>query len=421
MLKKSEIFRSHVYGTGGTELQALLFAEKEKAVVGALETGGYQSPIAHAFYLFHSHSPLLSQLCAAIDLVILPSALELFYELRNDRQAAAVHYQLGSFYSSYWPLYPSRSDGLLEKALLHYREAHSYYSKYDVGPTLLLILIDMCDLYLSAYSATEPFLKSAKNVTSSGESVGQTISEPMIYEDLQHGAPVSTSLILEAVDLNCVKSSDKDVSAPSSVESPGSYSESELVIALLGGALQSLLESRFAFTPVVAERSRYRSQILSLAADVAKRLGGVLIKVLKAHSRGFLPSLDPESGIQNSSSITLGEVKARPFEELCFVDPTATPVPTFEVDESHGVTTVPSYTTGRNDMVLEARKICTELLRWSAIAAATPATTEGESRSATASFPLPGAVGTVSVNRLYELINMVNQNPWLRRCATNSQ
>ena len=47
VLKKSEIFRSHVYVTSdGTNassetqaLQSVLFAEKEKAVVGAIETG----------------------------------------------------------------------------------------------------------------------------------------------------------------------------------------------------------------------------------------------------------------------------------------------------------------------------------------------------------------------------------------------
>ena len=37
--------------------------------------------------------------------------------------------------------------------------------------------------------------------------------------------------------------------------------ENELISALLGGALQSLLDSRFAFTPAVAIRSRYRDQI----------------------------------------------------------------------------------------------------------------------------------------------------------------
>ena len=45
VLKKSEIFRSHLYGAAekDKELQALLFAEKEDAVVGALESGKYCS------------------------------------------------------------------------------------------------------------------------------------------------------------------------------------------------------------------------------------------------------------------------------------------------------------------------------------------------------------------------------------------
>ena len=49
VLKKSELFRSHVYGVSSDgkermEAQAALIAEKEKAVVGALETGRTPSP-----------------------------------------------------------------------------------------------------------------------------------------------------------------------------------------------------------------------------------------------------------------------------------------------------------------------------------------------------------------------------------------
>ena len=67
VLKKSEIFRSHVYGAAekDKELQALLFAEKEDAVVGALESGKYCSfglPDLVYFSLFlhlfiYSHIP----------------------------------------------------------------------------------------------------------------------------------------------------------------------------------------------------------------------------------------------------------------------------------------------------------------------------------------------------------------------------
>ena len=352
----------------------------------------------------------------------------MFYESRNDRQAAAVHYQLGSFYSSYWPLYPSRSDGLLEKALLHYREAHSYYSKYDVGPTLLLILVDMCDLYLSAYSATEPFLKSVKKVGEPDRIADSTVfpSPPGLGSQRLSTTDESATERLE--DKKCSNGSDEDASR--SVVRPDSWSQSELVVALLGGALQSLLESRFAFTPAVAVRSRYRSQILSLAADVAKRLSSVLIKVLRAHSKGLLPSPDNLGSDKISSSTFLGEIEPKSIKELRLVTPT--PSPALTCDEFNSAMAASICTSDPNDMVTEARMICTELLRWSAVPVLPSATSEVESKSTTSGengnvisstppYTLSGAESTVSVHRLYELINMINQNAWLRRCATSSK
>jgi hypothetical protein len=114
----------------------------------------------------------------------LTTALNHFQELRNERQTAAAYFQLGSFFSSVWPYNPSKASHRLEQALLHYREAHRYYfllqillqilyklyiflnryySRYDVGPTLVLILVDMCDLYLASYSASEMHLSNNNN------------------------------------------------------------------------------------------------------------------------------------------------------------------------------------------------------------------------------------------------------------------
>ena len=354
----------------------------------------------------------------------------MFYESRNDRQAAAVHYQLGSFYSSYWPLYPSRSDGLLEKALLHYREAHSYYSKYDVGPTLLLILVDMCDLYLSAYSATEPFLKSVKKVGEPDRIADSTVFASPQGPGSQRLSTADESATERLEDKKRLNGSDEDASG--SMVGPDSWSQSELVVALLGGALQSLLESRFAFTPAVAVRSRYRSQILSLAADVAKRLSSVLIKVLRAYSKGLLPSPDNLSSDKISSSTFLGEIEPKSIKELRLVTPTTSPAPALTFDEFNGATAAAICTSDPNDMVTEARMICTELLRWSAVPVVPSATSEVENKStasggngsvisSTPPYTLSGAEGTVSVHRLYELINMINQNAWLRRCATSSK
>ena len=167
ILKKEDVFKSYVFQqlnhhqfstsaspsassmTSSSEQETV--SEKEKGVLAALET-----------------------------------ALEVFYELRNNRQAAATHYQLGSFYSNYWPLclteQGQRSDAILEKAFLHYREAYGYYSKYDVGPTLILILVDMCDLYLAAFVAQECFLKG-KGKGNSSDSAATATTTPAVATD----------------------------------------------------------------------------------------------------------------------------------------------------------------------------------------------------------------------------------------------
>ena len=185
-------------------------------------------------------------------LAALETALEVFYELRNDRQAAATHYQLGSFYSNYWPLCLTengqRSDAVLEKAMLHYREAHGYYSKYDVGPTLILILVDMCDLYLAAFTAQECFLKGTQG---KGTTAATTATTTTTTTTTAVTAPPPPTVTVTAT--TTAANDDNSI-----------VLENDLISALLGGALQSLLDSRFAFTPAVAIRSRYRDQIGAL-------------------------------------------------------------------------------------------------------------------------------------------------------------
>ena len=381
------------------------------------------------------------------DLLTTVLALELFYELRNDRQAAASHYQLGSFYSSYWPLCPSRSDALLEKALLHYKEAHGYYSKYDVGPTLLLILIDMCDLYLAAYSASEPYLTSA---SAPAPTEGEAL-EPGDDSDISNSA-ASSRAHTSAVSPTTASDSPRDPCCiPAEAEGTSisrSDRDSELVVALLGGALQSLLESRFALTPAVALMSKHRSQILSLAAQIAKRLGGVLLKVLRAYSKGLLPCT-PHAGQLYSPS----QPKAHSLDSFQSVLPdgdaeVSRPVPqplsTIRSDHSSpgGIDTNRAVTRDGSEMVLEARRICTELLRWPTSPPATAsngsvvgpvAVADIGDRKTAVSMPLKastkgsGAEGVASttvpasVTRLYDLIDTVNQNDWLRNCANSKK
>ena len=392
-------------------------------------------------YSYRDSIPFPSPLCTH-------SALELFYELRNFRQAAAAHYQLGSFYSSYWPLCPVRSDALLEKALLHYKEAHSYYSKYDVGPTLLLILIDMCDLYLAAYSATEPYLTSCvKDRTSTETSPTEKIvSSPGISPSSSNG--------VNAVD---TEGSSAQTSIPSSTPSE---SESELVVALLGGALQSLLESRFAFTPAVAERSKYRSQIIALAVDIARRLGCVLMKVLKAHSKGYVPYTPHVRHPDSPTQPLLSRSKCQEQEAGLLYPKT---VETSNTIDGDGAAVLPQLMSPLSDdgeslestdgekkapsgkkcsrAVLEAKSICVELLKWSISKPSSVKTDDidgaegmtaianvvtGAGPAEPASPSVTGEAGSdpaaaLSVARLFELIDMVNQNEWLRSCANSNK
>jgi hypothetical protein len=384
-------------------------------------------------------------------------ALELFYELRNFRQAAAAHYQLGSFYSSYWPLCPARSDALLEKALLHYREAHSYYSKYDVGPTLLLILIDMCDLYLAAYSATEPYLTSSVKDRASNENTA--VEKVAVNSGTSSRA--SSGVGVQVAEMDGIST---ETPMPSSAPSE---SESELVVALLGGALQSLLESRFAFTPAVAERSKYRSQIIALAVDIARRLGCVLMKVLKAHNKGYVPcalhakyssSEQHTAPLANSKEQEPGPLIPAAVERTVTSDSDgATPLspcvsPLLEAGESlEAADGERKAESGKkcSKAVLEAKSICVELLKWSiskpssvkaddiespeGVTAPAAASASAGSHLAEPSSPslLSGAAeaaGTgagppaaISVARLFELIDMVNQNEWLRSCANSNK
>ena len=314
----------------------------------------------------------------------------------------------------------------------------------------------MCDLYLAAYSATEPYLTSsvkdrASNETSLSE---KTLSNPSTASSTSNGGNI--------IDM---EGSTTQTSVPPSAPSE---SESELVVALLGGALQSLLESRFAFTPAVAERSKYRSQIIALAVDIARRLGTVLMKVLRAHSKGYVPCTphaqhqhqksskqstasrtkcqEQDLGPLNPATVNTSGTGDGDGDGTIFPTPLMSPLSDVEnCTESFDGEKKEESTKKCSRAVLEAKTICVELLKWSiskptsstktedtdggegatvAMASAGPA--EPSSPSA-----LPGTTGeagtapapaaAISVARLFELIDMVNQNEWLRSCANSNK
>ena len=106
----------------------------------------------------------------------------------------------------------------------HYGSAFEYYSKFDVGPVLVIILTDMCDLYLTNYTSSEESLK-------------------------------------------LITGNNKDLKL-----------SLKIVRNLLGGAFLSLLDCRYCFTEVVV--TRYKEQMPNLVQRVYSLICRVLLKML---------------------------------------------------------------------------------------------------------------------------------------------
>jgi hypothetical protein len=70
------------------------------------------------------------------------------------------------------------------------------------------------------------------------------------------------------------------------------------VVQLLGGALQCLVDCRYAFTTAVMERYSMRSNQLSI--EVGAKLSKILLKILQAQGRDQLP---PVKWLQKDSVV----------------------------------------------------------------------------------------------------------------------
>ena len=124
-----------------------------------------------------------------------------------------------------------------------FSEAHEYYLKYDVNPTLVRILSEMSKIYMTSYLDCE----------------NEVISELNCVRDLMENGTKSTSI--ECTDLN-------------SVLPPSTY---ESIASLLGGALKALLDCRFAMTDAVV--SKYADEMGPLALEVIEHLSKLLLKL----------------------------------------------------------------------------------------------------------------------------------------------
>lgn len=112
------------------------------------------------------------------------------------------------------------------QAISNYGQAYAYYSRYDIGPILLQILIDMSDLYYAAFT---------------------------YEEDIFH-------------TLVCYDS-----------KSPTFHLSPDIIKRLLGGSYVSLLDTRFACTDVVIER--YKTQMNEYLFLLSNKMYIILMKI----------------------------------------------------------------------------------------------------------------------------------------------
>lgn len=85
----------------------------------------------------------------------LEKAIQVYKEVGNERQAAAAHYQLATFYSRVWTAQADRkrTRDKLSSALSHYHQAFTYFNNKGVGSTLVLIVLELADLYMTVHKA----------------------------------------------------------------------------------------------------------------------------------------------------------------------------------------------------------------------------------------------------------------------------
>ena len=186
-------------------------------------------------------------------------ASKIFSDLKSDRMVALCDFHIGFYYChrSYDVVNAKKADLKLENALKYYHRAYNYYTKYDIGPTLLIILIDLSNLYLTTFN----------------------VSENAIYAYAEQVKLSRESLELMDAKSKSISSSDHDKYRQSEA--------TEMVISLLGGAFQTLLESRFAFTPAVIQ-IHGAEEINKFVKRVITPLSQVLMKILKCISLNII-------------------------------------------------------------------------------------------------------------------------------------
>jgi hypothetical protein len=227
--------------------------------------------------------------------------LQGFSTLNNTRQIATTNFQLGSFYTK---LCYSKNKKLysnyIEKALFYYYNAHQYFSKFDVGPTLIEILLDICDLYF--YSMHNNDMEFILN-----EQINNNF-----YVDNNNNNKNNNNKIFNNNNINNNNNNinNNNISMNKEIF--------ETNIQLLNGIFESILECRCALTTIVLTRyGKVEMEILSI--KILKKISDFLLNILKSIKRNNAMTknnIDSSNNVDNDNNDNDNKIKEKKYIEI---------------------------------------------------------------------------------------------------------
>jgi hypothetical protein len=170
---------------------------------------------------------------------------------------------------------PLELSSRLEIALDSYQTAHEYYGRNDIGPNIIIILLDMCDMYLETAENSNEESEAAKTILEA--------SQPI---------PAGPAQL----------SSSGEMSSEPPVEAPQKLSTGAQSLPV--GALQSLLGSRLALTDAVIDKHGI-STMTVLCGELNMRLCKCLLHVMKSmkQRRDYYTAQDKGQRVESSDGV----------------------------------------------------------------------------------------------------------------------
>ena len=185
--------------------------------------------------------------------------------------------------------------------LLAHSKAHEYFLKYDVGPTLASILLDMSDIYLTSYGNSEGSIKHQMAMLSETSSSDSHTTATATASTIVAIRATTSSLLGGAS--RCLIDCRRFVLTPVVLERHGRYMvEHGILTRLRQAVMQLIMKMLKAFTSICyTDVNGVGGGSISGKCDENSRESA--ISVLKTAYRGLLHSGNVDPNLENMSSV----------------------------------------------------------------------------------------------------------------------